>query len=682
MFTVVIAEQSYLDDLKRFSPYLEPYMKNKDVTYCCWNPDGQTLDEAVPGLDRTVSIAKDWRAVIICGTPDQGEMNRRRNPFCPCVYTPQEREKGEELNDFYSRVFLAKSQVYRQAATQPLTKLATWLNSDPTISDSLPADEETERTAEMQRDIDEMGKVSHWQEAMQLDEYYAEASVKAEVRKAIRNGTVLRSAYPKEIVCIAPRTFNDKVDEISTAWYVDISRTYSEFCDWNLYYDKMRFLAFDIMPRVKNNYDLDVLRFLNTVACFAANPTPTEAIKPGILYRFVSEANEEALRQSICEYDARMHVTADLLQEKIQKIKSKERGHLTDRQAELIFCVNEPIPVTIPAEASKDGMHVPKNTLGLSENCPQEEMSWWESAYFASKKAILKYLKQPRRGVRYAAQTMHGREEPDLSAADALNEFQFEDVIEYTHDEELKMINTGTCDLYDVERYKEMLAESDKEVRTEIKKRMKKTTTAVICIAVLVCCLICFLPMLFSNTATAKTVITTLILMGASLFLTAIIMWIVLLCLRKILRNRVGDYNDTVGAIESELDDSCAGYSKYLSHACNVLRGNAVIRFRTEAGDPDQNEILVLKKHIIDIDESREALAGIFHHYLNERVHTDITEDDAYPYDFSRPEDYEYLISFSDEQAGRIEFFDDGTYVDVPLNFLRRISAEREELYD
>ena len=682
MFTVVIAEQSYLDDLDRFSAYMAPFRKNKNVAYCCWVPDGKTLDEAVPGLDRTVSMQKNWRAVIVCGEADRPGLNRQRNPFCACAYTPPEQEKGEDLSEYYPRVLEAKSRVFREAAVQPLTRLATWLNCDPTVSDDLSQTDEAERNAECSEDIDELGKVFHWKEALQLNEYYAEATIKAEIRKSIRSGSQLRSAYPKEIVCIAPRTFEDCAEEILTAWKTDISRTYSEFCEWNLYYDKMRFLAFDIQPKVKNTYDLDVLRFLSTVASFAANPTPTEAVKPGILYRFVCEANEENLRQSVCDYDARLRITEDLLKENIQKIRSKEREHLTDRQAEGLFCINEPIPVTIPPEASKEGMYVPKSGLGLSEDCPQSETSWWTSAYLASKKAVEKFLKQPRRGVKRAAETLHGREEPDLSAVPALNAFQLEDVIDHTREEELKMIGTHTCDLYDVARFRKMMDDADKEVQGEIRKRMKKTVTVAICITVLVCCLICYLPMLFSNVADAKTAITTLILIAASLCVTGLIMLIVLLCLRRILRKKVAGYNDTVGAIEAELDASAAEYSKYLSHACNVLRGNSVISFRNEVGDPDQKEILILKKHIVDIEENRAALAAIFRHYLSERVHTDITAEDAYPYDFSRPEEYEYLISFTEDQASKIEFFDDGSYVDVPVNFLRRISAEREELYD
>lgn len=679
MFTVVIAEQSYLDDLKRFSPYLAPYMKNKNVAYCRWSPEGLTLSEAVPALDRTVSMAKDWRAVIICGTADQTALNRQRNPFCPCVYTPPVQAEDEALGAYYDRVLAAKTELYRSAAAQPLTRLATWLNTDPTVSDA--PDETLDRIA-AEEDVTKDGKISRWKEALQLKEYYAEAKVKAEVRNSIRDGSQLCSAYPKEIVCIAPRTFVDRTEELVTAWSMDISRTYSEFCEWNLYYDKMRFLAFDIQPRVKNTFDLDMLRFLNAVSCFAENPTPTEAIKPGILYRFVCEANEEALRQSVCDYDARMRVTAEMLEARITRIKTKEREHLTDRQAESLFCLNEPIAVTIPPEASKEGMYAPKDSIGLSEDCPQEELSWWYSVYTGSKKAVADFIKQPRRGVKRAAESMHGKENADLSSAAALNAFQFEDVIEHTQDEELRMIGTDTCDLYDVKRFREKMDAADKEVQTEMRKRMKKTATVAICIAVLVCCLICYLPMLFSNVADAKTVTVSLIIMGAALALMALTMLIVLLCLRRIMRRRIGSYNDTVGEIEAELENSAAEYSLYLSHACNVMRGNSVINFRTRVGDPDQNEILILKKHIHDITESREALAGIFRHYLSDKNRTEITQDDAYPFDFSKPEEYEYLISFSDEQSGRIEFFNPGQYAEIPVNFLRRIGAEREELYD
>lgn len=680
MFTVVIAEQSYLDDLKRFSSYMAPYMKNRDVSYCRWDPDARTLDEAVPELDRTVATVRDWRAVILFGEPGQAE-NRQRNPFCGCTYMPPERETDESMEGYYLKVLQEKARVYHEAAHKPLTKLATWLNCDPTVSEPIPMGDPYPSLPDMQ-ELDEEDKIFRWEETMQLEEYYAEAAVKAETRRQIRDGSQLRAPYPKEIVCIAPRTFDDKVDEISTAWEIDISRTYSEFCDWNLYYDKMRFLAFDLLPRTQTGYDLDVLRYLSTVACFAANPTPTDAIKPGILYRFVCEANENALRKTVCDYDAKLRITEEVLEKRIRRIREKERAHLTDREAERLFCLNEPIAVTIPPEADKDGLYVPRNGLGLAEDTPQDELLWWQAAYITSVKAVRKLLKLPARGVKRAAESLHGRECADLSSAAALNEFQFEDVIEHTRDEELRMIGTGTCDFYDIERYEKKMAEADNAVQAEIRRRMTGSVTAAIFAVVLACCAACFLPMLFSNGGDAKSVTVTLLLMGVSVALLAVVMLIVLLVLRGILKRRIGDYNEVIGTVEAELNESVAGYSQYLSHACNVLRGNSVINYRTCTGDPDQKEILILKKHIHDIEESRAALAELFLHYLNPRAHTDLTPDDAYLFDFSRPEEYEYLISFSDDQAAKLEFFGGGNFVTVPVNFLCRISAEREELYD
>jgi hypothetical protein len=48
VFTVVISEQVHLDSIKEYGAFLKPFLKNSNIAFCQWNPEGRTLQEAVP----------------------------------------------------------------------------------------------------------------------------------------------------------------------------------------------------------------------------------------------------------------------------------------------------------------------------------------------------------------------------------------------------------------------------------------------------------------------------------------------------------------------------------------------------------------------------------------------------------------------------------------------------------
>ena len=55
---------------------------------------------------------------------------------------------------------------------------------------------------------------------------------------------------------------------------------------------------------------------------------------------------------------------------------------------------------------------------------------------------------------------------------------------------------------------------------------------------------------------------------------------------------------------------------------------------------------------------------------------------DSYPYDFTRPVDFQYPIPYEQMQASRIEFMQRGNMVEIPVDFVKRVHIRREDLYD
>ena len=671
MFTVIVAEQELLDTITEFEPYLKPLLNCPDMTLCRWDPEGKELLDAVPDLERTVARQTQWRLIVVC---DESGL-RRKNPFLAVPFETPEQGRDEPLEEYLPRLKAAKFAAFDEAAKQPLTRLMTWMCEDPLISGSRMHPEQclTDEGAEnyiMRR------------EKLYYNEYMDEALRKQELREKLRDGRKVGIALPAEVLCIARRTAPDDGYDIRTAWNADIDSRYSRFPDWNLYFDKMRYLVFDILPKSHNNYSFDRLRFLISLMLIAGNPMPSNALQPNQVYALRCDTNEDALRMAVSHYDAKMSITQDVLRARIEEIRLRERPHFTDREAEEAFCVDEAIPVVIPPGADTRGLLVENVRAGLSADCPQDEKIAWTVGYRDSRAALKRFIRQPRRGVKQAAETVHERKVTNLQSSEGLNEFQLEDVRIHTNEEELEMTRTETCDLYDLSRYYSQLEEKNKEIDKMIATRMTRKATVLVGLIILACVLLCCLPMVFSTVATAGSVAGSLICMAIFAGLTVVSALIILLVFRGRLKKKYAEYNNTVRKIRKEIDDSMHDYSKYLTHACNVIRGNSVINFRTFAGDPDVKKMRVLQKHISDIEHSREDLRAMFGCYMDRKVRVELTQDDAYEFDYSYPADYEYLFEFRPDQEVQIEFINPDSYIRVPVDFVRRLRVRREELYD
>ena len=348
----------------------------------------------------------------------------------------------------------------------------------------------------------------------------------------------------------------------------------------------------------------------------------------------------------------------------------------------MIFCSNITVPVTVSKEIDRSGLFADANALGLSTDCPMDEYAHWEGEYIKSRKTLIQLLKQPRRAVKGAAADMRRMNDVDLSKAAILNEFQAEDVRDYTGEEELNMVGVDTPDLYDVERYEEEMSEHSKLVHRKIETRMTRTTTVALGAVALVLYLIGFLPLLFGNRADSETVSWALIIILACLGLLAVSGFVCLLFLRGGLRKRYRAFNRGMQDISNELDSSLMQFSRYLSHACNVMRGFSVLNYLERKEDPDAERIRVYKKHRADIKRTREELREIFGRYVVEGAYDGSERVEVYPYDFSRPVDFNYPIPYSDGMKCQIEFMQPGNTVQVPVSFVKRITVRREELYD
>lgn len=665
MFTVVIAEKEHIDSIREYGVFLKPFLDDTRVAFCEWRTGERTLADSVPHLQETVARCRQWRAVIL--TDESGL--ERKNPFqvvdfTPPVFTPLAEIEDEETVDEHRRKYLEvlreeKFRAFEQAAGQPLTRLVTYLCAGPLVTRG--------RNNAADTDPD-------------FAEYLAESMRKQELREQIIAGETLNFSLPAEVVCVARRTHTLQEDEINTSWTPHEDIQYSRFYDWNLYFDKMRYLVFDILPKAHQDYEFDYIRFLYAVMIMASNDTPSGVLRPNRVFRLNCENDEEALVELLSRYDAKLAETGTVLSGKVNEALGAEKPRLSDRDAKMIFCSNINVPVTVSREFDRSGLYARPGAIGLSTDCPREELGEWDRTYKGSRKTLTGLLKQPRRAIKSAAADMRRMNHVDLNRASALNEFQVEDLKEHTGGEELSMVSVETPNLYDTERYETDMEKSDKKVRRVIETRMMRKTTVALCGAILALFLVGFLPLVFTNLADAGQILWALLIMGAGLALLAAVCLICLCALRHPLREEYRAFNRTMRGISDEVDGSLNQYSRYLSHACNVMRGFSVLNHLERREDPVGERVRVYRKHLTDIQRTREELREIFGSYVSGRVETDQVE--PYPYDFDRAVDFPYPIPYTEAMKCQIEFMQPGNLVQVPVHFVKRITVRREELYD
>ena len=689
MFTVVIAEKEHLDSIQENHVFLDPFIDKKNVAFCEWRTDEQTLREAVPKLEETVSRREHWRAVIVC-TEDG---LKKKNPFDLVDYTapirqydraPMDEPEGDEvtgkakgmnldelseeegkildrnLTTYLQKLKRAKFAAFEEAAQNKLTWLVTFLCQPPLVTQGIN-----------RASLDP-----------EFNEYLEENAKKQELRQKILNGEKVNFTLPDTVFCVAKRTYMNEEYDIPRSWTPHEDLHYSRFFDENMYFDRMRYFVFDILPKNHSNYAFEYIRFLFALLLLAGNEPPTGSIRPERVYNLQCLYDEDGLDELLSRYEARMSATITDLKTRIRDRESKQKERLSDREANSIFCANVAIPVAVDSEIDTRKLLADTKAYKLSGDCPADEHGVWKGQLQSSKKTLRLLLKQPRRALKKATGDMHRMNTADFDKAMLLNEFQLEDLEEHIQAEELKMITTPTMNLMNVEEYDKKMQEADEEVCKKIETRMSRKITLGLGATVLILYMIGFLPLITKNLKISKTMIGSLSMLGIGFGTMVLLLLVTLFFLRRGMRQTVDGFNDVMRDVKKDLDTSLSQYSRYLSSACNVMRGNSVLNYRNQSEDTGTTEVRVMRKHVMDLEKRKAEIQEIFGRFITGKYDLSGVGEDGYELDFYRTKDYEFDLPMRETDIRSIEFIETGNMIRVPVRFVKSMKLQREELYD
>ncbi len=696
MFTVLIAEKRYIDAIQQENKlFFEPFLGKNNFAFCVWKPEGQTLNESVPDLFDIVARKKEWRAVIIHSA--NVEQLKKQNPYdlvdnskISALPKPQDRPTGGEAwekwlkswQDYYDKLTPLREELFSNAFQFPLQRLSTWLCFRP-------ADYVLEDVPE-KMDVDEWAidllernnlKPNVLLEKMEVNQYRTEMRIKEKLRRSFTKKQSINICYPMEICCISERITENGFFNPDSYWTIRSNSDYSSFVDRNMFFDKMRFMVFDVFPDTHSEYRTDSLRFLHAVMIFVTNKTPASAMQARKLYVFESDNDETPLYTLVTSFEKKLVDTADRIENEIERIRSEIPGRLTDKEVETIFCTPSDVPVILDESCDTEALYASKD-YGLSGTCPTDENAVWNEDFKRAKKSLSYIIKQQRRSVQNSINKMNLLNEVDGKDVSRLTVFQADDIRNYTENAEDEIVSELPPNFSTISAHLKNMDKNSTEVRRILEQRMSKKTTIVLGAICLGLFLLCFLPLFFSNFGNAKTVSVAAFLIGSVLGVLVIMMLVSLFFLRSSLISAINTFNHKSSDIFNDIIFTMQKYSKYLSSLCNARRGHTVLRYVEKNFDEYTKNIRIRKKHQEDIRKKRAFLLEEYGDFIMDQSYCDETMCRPYDYDFDQKVEYPYPAPFLAGDFRQIEFLVSGNYITVPSSYVKRLLIRVEEIYD
>lgn len=696
MFTVLIAEKKHIDAIQQGNKlFFEPFLENKEIAFCCWNPEGQNLYDSVPGLMEAVGRNRDWRAVIINRSSE--ELRTKRNPFdvvdsskMALLHEPKQQPEQDEdwdawENDwkaYFEALSKEKECVYKNALEHPLQKLSTWLCFRPEDYILNDVQEKQDVYDWAMDNVDENGiKPSVRLELLEREQYKREIRLKEILRREFVGQKYLNIAYPSEIHCISIRTTEHDFFDPDSYWNVRRENEYSSFADRNMYFDKMRFLVCDLLPHEHQNFRTDYIRFLASVLIFISNPVPSSAMQARKLYCLETETDDTPLCKLVMSYDKKLARTIESIENEMEKIRSEIPGEMTDKDAQDMFCTSKELPILMDTSCDFDKVFVNED-YGLFFDSPENELHKWNRDSRASKESLIYITKQQTKALRKSiGQLNQAAEIADVNVS-RLTTFQIDDIKEYADNAEDDMVVSIPRDLSDLSEFTERISEKSDSVKKMIDQRMTKKTTITLAAFCLFLYLICFLPSVFANIDVSEGLEKIAILCVMSLGLLALVMFITLFVLRDQIKKAIKDYNETVDSITDEVQTTIKDHVKYLTDFTTVRKGHAISNYAKKNLDEYTRELRIRKKHKEDIRKCRAYLAEGYGDYFADVALHDETISLPYEYDFSQQTEYTYPAPFLPADFRHIEFISSGNFVPVPFSYVTRLLVRLEGIYE
>ncbi len=724
---MICGKEFYKSIKENHSHILDLMSRNKDCALLTWNPEADTLEEGVPGLNDVTKGQVKWRAVILNDADTFGfDHINNQNPFdkvdaIPALYNFGETQIFELFDEYYNvkaRLDKAnstkdkdvikkhqeaeksiresienliaesaakideyrrrKKENYLKACENPLTRLAVWMmgapmEDAPTIDTSWPEELLAEECPVDWNYYETVYNARLLPTEVEQFRAYNE-KYKAICANFLTGSLLLKK--PKEVIALSERLLKRSDDLFEQVKESHEELEYDNFCDDNLYPSRMKYLLFDVEYDNKRRTSAANLGFVSFVYMLSANELPDSCMRSERVYNGTVQIDEQKARDFFTRYLRKLNATKKVLLNKLRHYQAITiDDELPKDEVIKIFETDAEIKVESHLTIEQNEL-LAKYKIGLSRDCPTEEETTWKTQVDEIIKKFIRFLREPRRALKNAVKKDFKRQTViEDERIFKLGEDSLEDIEFRIQEKEQQMVETVTNRLYRTREYTERIEKADDKVREQIARRMTKKKTLCIGLIVLFAYLLGFIPLFVGNMNNHKTLIISLIMVGICLGLMFLVGLIFLLIVRYKHKKHFEDFNKLMKGILSEIENGLKSFSKYLGHMCDFMRGVSVFNYLRKPTDLTPK---ILKKHLYDIQTRIDSVNGLF---VSVMQVDDKADEMPYNYDFTKLVDYAYEVPY-DEIESVVEFITSENYVTVPIDYMVKVSMTREDLYD
>lgn len=632
--------------------FFQEHIDRGEVDFCAWNPEGTTVETALPNLYRLIAGKHEWRAIVVLTPSDE---DRR-----------QAQEQGlatTEQNPFDFLVNRDADPYTVTESTVPLIRLTHMLGGIP--------------RPEMRFErVEHLGDDGVY--------YMTYDSHKEEHEAALREHKRLSQQYlfvdnrPKEILLLSTREPVDTTDqEVRSAWTTRLETESSEFWNRNRYPSTCRFLVFDVLNERHSLYSGCVFRLWSAVLLLAINQVENSSLQAYRLYKLSVDMDRKRLGSAFSRYVTRlvsMSVQLDMAdanRESVERMVAKTAPRI-DQSVEVAFTCKK-----------EDDLLISTRHLGLTTDQPRGEKQYWAERFRAATVAVHDLVRSPLRALDVAADDTRIRGVYDPQSVEELNQYQradLEEVLEWRYFDTLAHRRTLGVN---VKKRQSERAVIDHQVRKRIAQRLDRKRALMLGGIAAGSILLGSLPYLINAARTGAGVLgwalLALVLMVAVCAGFGLVeLWIQ----RKEMADAMEDHNRCVTQLHYEIMDSAGHYSDYLSALCAYLRGRSYLDREEQLAAGRANVAKMRSAHRKAIDKCLRqvrdwatALGAVVEPVLNDRS--------GESFDPAVPPEVNLAYRFELPHGGRtVPLNQTGETMESPYDFIQGITLEREELFD
>lgn len=340
------------------------------------------------------------------------------------------------------------------------------------------------------------------------------------------------------------------------------------------------------------------------------------------------------------------------------------------------------IPVIFTEVSGKD-LYISTKDIGLSRDCPADELMYWNTSVREKSDNVERYLKMPRRAVDRAAAQVKSRAESFFDEEYELDRFQIEELEEELDTLELQILTSDTRSTVDGKQIQKKVHEIDRKVKKDIAVRMRRGVVISTGVLILLVYLMGYIPYMFNSLRNGGGAFAGAlgISLGATL-IVAIGGIVALVLLRKQIVASMERFNDLMRSVVNSVNTSAHKYEEYFSTLCTYMKAQSIYAGVTKRKDAVSARVQKLRTHkqalrtTIARDEELAAAFGIRRAAAFEKNVTRFFDEDKVPKDNRL---YYYEI---DGGKTEIPLNTAGDMIWAPYKFIAGLKIEREDLYE